>query len=115
MANAGGCWDNAKKIVKTDKDLKARSEGKGSALHAATVIGDIVGDPVKDTSSVAMNPIIKFTTHFGFLAMEITILANFRDVAPWIGIVFSVTAPVFEWRSFYAMRIPVLKETKAKK
>ncbi|MFZ4616273.1 MAG: sodium-translocating pyrophosphatase, partial [Rectinemataceae bacterium] len=65
MANAGGCWDNAKKIVETDKDLKAAGEGKGSALHDATVIGDTVGDPFKDTSSVAMNPIIKFTTLFG--------------------------------------------------
>jgi K(+)-stimulated pyrophosphate-energized sodium pump len=115
MANAGGCWDNAKKIVETDKDLKAAGEGKGSDLHAATVIGDTVGDPFKDTSSVAMNPIIKFTTLFGLLAMEIAISASFRNVAPWIGIVFFCVALVFVWRSFYAMRIPVLKTEKAKK
>jgi len=106
MANAGGCWDNAKKIVETDKELKKMGEGKGSALHAATVIGDTVGDPFKDTSSVAMNPIIKFTTLFGLLAMEIAISASFRNVAPWVGIFFFAVALVFVWRSFYAMRIP---------
>jgi len=111
MANAGGCWDNAKKIVETDKELKAMGEGKGSALHAATVIGDTVGDPFKDTSSVAMNPIIKFTTLFGLLAMEIAISAAFRNVAPFIGIFFFVVALVFVWRSFYKMRIPVLPAT----
>jgi K(+)-stimulated pyrophosphate-energized sodium pump len=67
MANAGGCWDNAKKIV----EVELRQ--KGSALHAATVIGDIVGDPFKDTSSVALNPVIKFTTLFGILAVEIAV------------------------------------------
>ncbi|MFZ4616827.1 MAG: hypothetical protein ACOYM2_11615, partial [Rectinemataceae bacterium] len=68
-----------------------------------------------DTSSVAMNPIIKFTTLFGLLAMEIAISANFRNVAPWVGIVFFVVALVFVWRSFYTMRIPVLETAKAKK
>jgi K(+)-stimulated pyrophosphate-energized sodium pump len=69
-----------------------------------------VGDPFKDTSSMAMNPIIKFTTLFGLLAMEIAISAAFRDLAPYIGVVFFVAALVFVWRSFYAMRIPVLKD-----
>lgn len=99
MANAGGCWDNAKKIVEVD--LKE----KGTALHAATVVGDTVGDPFKDTSSVAMNPIIKFTTLFGLLAMEIAISERFRAVAPYIGVVFFVVALVFVYRTFYTMRI----------
>ncbi|MDP4091151.1 MAG: sodium-translocating pyrophosphatase [Bacillota bacterium] len=99
MANAGGCWDNAKKVVEVD--LKE----KGSALHDACVVGDTVGDPFKDTSSVALNPIIKFTTLFGTLAMEIAISEKFRDVAPYIGAIFFVVALVFVWRSFYRMRI----------
>jgi len=99
MANAGGCWDNAKKVVEVD--LKA----KGTDLHAATVVGDTVGDPFKDTSSVAMNPIIKFTTLFGLLAMEIAITEAFRPAAPYIGIVFLIIALIFVWRSFYKMRI----------
>ncbi|MEK6793315.1 MAG: sodium-translocating pyrophosphatase [Spirochaetota bacterium] len=99
MANAGGCWDNAKKIVEVD--LKE----KGTPLHAATVVGDTVGDPFKDTSSVAMNPIIKFTTLFGLLAMEIAIVPSFRGIAPYVGAFFFVVALVFVWRSFYAMRI----------
>ncbi|MCX8129252.1 MAG: sodium-translocating pyrophosphatase [Clostridia bacterium] len=99
MANAGGCWDNAKKVVEVD--LKA----KGTDLHAATVVGDTVGDPFKDTSSVALNPIIKFTTLFGLLAMEIAISKDFRDIAPYIGVGFLVVALVFVWRSFYGMRI----------
>lgn len=99
MANAGGAWDNAKKVVEVD--MKA----KGTELHDATVVGDTVGDPFKDTSSVAMNPIIKFTTLFGLLAMEIAISENFRDVAPYFGIVFFIIALVFVWRSFYKMRI----------
>jgi K(+)-stimulated pyrophosphate-energized sodium pump len=99
MANAGGCWDNAKKVVEVD--LKA----KGTPLHDATVVGDTVGDPFKDTSSVAMNPIIKFTTLFGLLAMEIAISESFRGAAPYIGLVFLVVALVFVWRSFYKMRI----------
>ena len=103
MANAGGCWDNAKKIVEVDLCEK------GTPLHDATVIGDTVGDPFKDTSSVAMNPIIKFTTLFGLLAMEIAISESFRDIAPWVGWVFFVIAFIFVWRSFYAMRIPEKK------
>jgi len=99
MANAGGAWDNAKKVVEVD--LKA----KGTALHDATVVGDTVGDPFKDTSSVALNPIIKFTTLFGLLAMEIAISETFRDVAPYAGLVFLAIALVFVWRSFYKMRI----------
>lgn len=100
MANAGGCWDNAKKIVEVDL------AEKGTPLHEATVVGDTVGDPFKDTSSVAMNPIIKFTTLFGLLAMEIAISENFRNIAPIAGWIFLVVALVFVIRSFYAMRIP---------
>lgn len=99
MANAGGCWDNAKKVCEVD--LKE----KGTPLHDACVVGDTVGDPFKDTSSVALNPIIKFTTLFGLLAMEIAISAAFRDVAPYIGGIFFIVALVFVWRSFYGMRI----------
>jgi K(+)-stimulated pyrophosphate-energized sodium pump len=99
MANAGGCWDNAKKGVEVE--LKQ----KGTPLHDATVVGDTVGDPFKDTSSVALNPIIKFTTLFGTLAMEIAISAHFQQVAPYIGGVFFLVALVFVWRSFYGMRI----------
>ncbi len=99
MANAGGAWDNAKKLVEVD--LKE----KGTPLHDATVVGDTVGDPFKDTSSVALNPIIKFTTLFGLLAMEISIAENFRDAAPYVGLVFLIIALIFVWRSFYAMRI----------
>ncbi len=103
MANAGGCWDNAKKIVEVD--LKE----KGTPLHEATVVGDTVGDPFKDTSSVAMNPIIKFTTLFGLLAMEIAINENFRHIAPYAGVVFLIIALIFVVRSFYGMRIPSKK------
>lgn len=103
MANAGGCWDNAKKIVEVD--LKE----KGTPLHEATVVGDTVGDPFKDTSSVAMNPIIKFTTLFGLLAMEIAINENFRHIAPYVGVVFLIIALIFVIRSFYGMRIPSKK------
>ena len=99
MANAGGCWDNAKKVVEVD--LKE----KGTELHAATIVGDTVGDPFKDTSSVALNPIIKFTTLFGLLAMEIAISENFRPVAAYVGIFFFVVALIFVYRSFYHMRI----------
>ena len=99
MANAGGAWDNAKKVVEVD--LKQ----KGTPLHDATVIGDTVGDPFKDTSSVALNPIIKFTTLFGLLAMEIAISPSFRDIAPIVGGVFFVVALYFVYRSFYKMRI----------
>jgi len=99
MANAGGCWDNAKKVVEVDLDEK------GTPLHDACVIGDTVGDPFKDTSSVALNPIIKFTTLFGMLAMEIAISERFRAIAPYIGCVFFIIAIIFVWRSFYRMRI----------
>ena len=98
MANAGGAWDNAKKVVEVElKD-------KGSALHAATVVGDTVGDPFKDTSSVAMNPIIKFTTLFGLLAVELAIKLQ-RDFRVGIAAVFFAIGVFFAWRSFYAMRI----------
>jgi K(+)-stimulated pyrophosphate-energized sodium pump len=102
MANAGGAWDNAKKIVEVE--LKE----KGTALHAATVVGDTVGDPFKDTSSVAMNPVIKFTTLFGLLAVELAVTLS-AESGPLVtrllaGLFFSVSL-VFVWRSFYAMRI----------
>ena len=99
MANAGGSWDNSKKVVEVDLDLK------GTELHDASVVGDTVGDPFKDTSSVSLNPIIKFTTLFGLLAMEMAIAPNFQAVAPWAGIVLVLVAIFFVWRSFYRMRI----------
>lgn len=99
MANAGGAWDNAKKVVEVDM------QEKGTELHEAVVVGDTVGDPFKDTSSVALNPIIKFTTLFGLLAMEIALAVQFRDIAPWIGAGFLIVALVFVYRSFYKMRI----------
>ena len=105
MANAGGCWDNAKKIVEVDLNEK------GTSLHDATVVGDTVGDPFKDTSSVAMNPIIKFTTLFGLLAMEIAISADFRAYSKIAGVVFLIIALIFVIRSFYSMRIPAKKES----
>ena len=102
MANAGGAWDNAKKVVEVE--LKE----KGTELHAATVVGDTVGDPFKDTSSVAMNPVIKFTTLFGLLAVELAVsLAS--DVGSGLTLllsgVFFATSVIFVWRSFYDMRI----------
>ncbi len=100
MANAGGAWDNAKKIVEVD--LRA----KGTELHAATVVGDTVGDPFKDTSSVAMNPIIKFTTLFGLLATEIAVAMTNSTMKYAIGAVIFTVALVFVYRSFYCMRIP---------
>ena len=103
MANAGGAWDNAKKIVEVD--LRA----KGTDLHAATVVGDTVGDPFKDTSSVAMNPIIKFTTLFGLLATEIAVAMTNTTMKYSIGAVIFTVALVFVYRSFYCMRIPVEK------
>jgi K(+)-stimulated pyrophosphate-energized sodium pump len=102
MANAGGAWDNAKKIVEVD--LKE----KGTALHAATVVGDTVGDPFKDTSSVAMNPIIKFTTLFGLLAVELAVTLTAESgpaLSRTLAAVFFVLSMVFVWRSFYGMRI----------
>jgi K(+)-stimulated pyrophosphate-energized sodium pump len=106
MANAGGAWDNAKKIVEVE--LKE----KGTPLHDATVVGDTVGDPFKDTSSVAMNPIIKFTTLFGLLAVELAV-SMARQQGPMIthvlaGAFFAVSV-FFVWRSFYGMRIPLEK------
>ncbi|MGA2244477.1 MAG: sodium-translocating pyrophosphatase [Verrucomicrobiota bacterium] len=105
MANAGGAWDNAKKIVEVD--LKQ----KGTPLHAATVVGDTVGDPFKDTSSVAMNPIIKFTTLFGLLAVEIAVELRQKNpdspLSYFIGGGCFLVALIFVYRSFYCMRIPV--------
>jgi K(+)-stimulated pyrophosphate-energized sodium pump len=107
MANAGGAWDNAKKYVEVD--LKE----KGTDLHAATVVGDTVGDPFKDTSSVALNPIIKFSTLFGLLAVEIAVHikgaakdGHGSDYTPIVGAVMLAVALIFVWRSFYSMRIP---------
>ncbi|HEY2955943.1 MAG TPA: sodium-translocating pyrophosphatase [Candidatus Eisenbacteria bacterium] len=105
MANAGGAWDNAKKVVEVD--LKE----KGTDLHAATVVGDTVGDPYKDTSAVALNPIIKFTTLFGLLAVE-TAVAN-QAIARPIGIVLFLVALVFVYRSFYGMRITTRRDAEA--
>ncbi|MDR1345874.1 MAG: sodium-translocating pyrophosphatase [Bacteroidales bacterium] len=106
MANAGGAWDNAKKVVEVD--LKE----KNTPLHEATIVGDTVGDPYKDTSSVAMNPIIKFSTLFGMLAVEIAIHIKLTaqandslDYTSYIGIVFLLTGLLFVYRSFYGMRI----------
>jgi K(+)-stimulated pyrophosphate-energized sodium pump len=107
MANAGGAWDNAKKLVEVD------FKEKNTPVHAATVIGDTVGDPFKDTTSVALNPIIKFSTLFGLLAVEIAIKVkeHARDhhslnYTPYVGVVMLAIGLLFVWRSFYAMRIP---------
>ena len=116
MANAGGAWDNAKKVVEVD--LKQ----KGTALHDATVVGDTVGDPYKDTSSVAMNPVIKFTTLFGLLAVELAVSiadprGRFGENGPMIShvlaVLFFIASLVFIWRSFYGMRIGALKAAAA--
>ena len=104
MANAGGAWDNAKKVVEVT--LKE----KGTPLHEATVIGDTVGDPFKDTSSVAMNPIIKFTTLFGLLAVELAVELE-RQVSATLAVVFLIGSMYFVWRSFYGMRIPTDEDT----
>jgi K(+)-stimulated pyrophosphate-energized sodium pump len=100
MANAGGAWDNAKKIVEVDM------REKGTELHDATVVGDTVGDPFKDTSSVALNPVIKFTTLFGLLAVEIAVTMTNQGTKTMIGGFFFLVALVFVYRSFYGMRIP---------
>jgi K(+)-stimulated pyrophosphate-energized sodium pump len=100
MANAGGAWDNAKKIVEVDM------RAKGTPIHAATVVGDTVGDPFKDTSSVSLNPVIKFTTLFGLLAVEIAVAMTNAAMRKGIGITFFLIALVFVYRSFYSMRIP---------
>jgi K(+)-stimulated pyrophosphate-energized sodium pump len=102
MANAGGAWDNAKKLVETE--LRA----KGTPLHAAAVVGDTVGDPFKDTSSVALNPVIKFTTLFGLLAVELAVELNNSGNAGLtrvLAVVFFLLSLVFVYRSFYGMRI----------
>ncbi|HXY32099.1 MAG TPA: sodium-translocating pyrophosphatase [Gemmatimonadaceae bacterium] len=105
MANAGGAWDNAKKIVEVELHQK------GTPLHAATVVGDTVGDPFKDTSSVALNPIIKFTTLFGLLAVELAVSLTVQrgsGLSHILAAAFLAVALVFVWRSFYAMRIEVV-------
>jgi K(+)-stimulated pyrophosphate-energized sodium pump len=108
MANSGGSWDNAKKYVEVDL------REKGTPLHASSVVGDTVGDPFKDTTSVALNPIIKFSTLFGMLAVEIAVEMKAKahasetwDYTPYVGVAMLLIALVFVWRSFYAMRIPV--------
>ncbi|HEY7584933.1 MAG TPA: sodium-translocating pyrophosphatase, partial [Candidatus Deferrimicrobiaceae bacterium] len=101
MANAGGAWDNAKKLVETELNMK------GTDLHAATVVGDTVGDPFKDTSSVAMNPVIKFTTLFGLLAVELAITITDKTITAGLAAVFFAVSMFFVWRSFYGMRIPI--------
>ncbi|MDR1448607.1 MAG: sodium-translocating pyrophosphatase [Propionibacteriaceae bacterium] len=102
MANAGGAWDNAKKIVETDLGMK------GTELHDATVVGDTVGDPFKDTSSVALNPVIKFTTLFGLLAVELAVSLTSQGLGLLVHVLaglFFLTSAYFVWRSFYRMRI----------
>ena len=102
MANAGGAWDNAKKIVEVE--LKE----KGTPLHAATVVGDTVGDPFKDTTSVALNPVIKFTTLFGLLAVELAVEMTKngqQGLTRILAVVFFLISMFFVYRSFYGMRI----------
>ena len=103
MANAGGAWDNAKKIVEVDL------HAKGTALHDATIVGDTVGDPYKDTSSVALNPVIKFTTLFGLLAVELAVQpgrpAGSTVLTRVLAAVFFLISAYFVYRSFYGMRI----------
>jgi K(+)-stimulated pyrophosphate-energized sodium pump len=102
MANAGGAWDNAKKIVETELKMK------GTELHAASVVGDTVGDPFKDTSSVAMNPVIKFTTLFGLLAVELgvyLVAVGNGTLSRVLAVAFFLATLLFVYRSFYGMRI----------
>lgn len=102
MANAGGAWDNAKKIVEVEL------HAKGTPLHDASVVGDTVGDPFKDTSSVALNPVIKFTTLFGLLAVELAVslsATNGVALTRWLAAIFFTVSVFFVWRSFYGMRI----------
>jgi K(+)-stimulated pyrophosphate-energized sodium pump len=101
MANAGGAWDNAKKIVEVE--LKQ----KNTPLHDAMVIGDTVGDPFKDTSSVALNPVIKFTTLFGLLAVELAVELESKnpELTHILAAVFFLVSFFFVYRSFYGMRI----------
>src|SRR5579864_7236317 len=110
MANAGGAWDNAKKIVET------KLKQKGTPLHDATVVGDTVGDPFKDTSSVALNPIIKFTTLFGLLAVSLAVKMS-KEGGPTtiLAVVFFLVSVFFVWRSFYGMRIGTEKDAQAAK
>ena len=110
MANAGGAWDNAKKIVEVEL------QQKGTDLHAATVVGDTVGDPFKDTSSVAMNPVIKFTTLFGLLAVELAVKLTTEvgsGLSHVLALVFFAVSFTFVYRSFYTMRIGTLESAKA--
>ena len=112
MANAGGAWDNAKKIVEVELKMK------GTPLHDATVVGDTVGDPFKDTSSVALNPIIKFTTLFGLLAVELAVKMTAENggmLTTVLAAVFFLISAIFVWRSFYAMRIGTEKDAQAAK
>ena len=112
MANAGGAWDNAKKIVEVE--LKE----KGTALHDATVVGDTVGDPFKDTSSVAMNPVIKFTTLFGLLAVELAVSLAAEQgtmLTRILAAVFFGISVLFVYRSFYGMRIQVEEAPRAER
>jgi K(+)-stimulated pyrophosphate-energized sodium pump len=102
MANAGGAWDNAKKIVETELKMK------GTPLHDASVIGDTVGDPFKDTSSVAMNPVIKFTTLFGLLAVELGVYLTADGAGTLtrvLAVAFFLASMFYVYRSFYGMRI----------
>ena len=111
MANAGGAWDNAKKVVETE--LRA----KGTPLHDACVVGDTVGDPFKDTSSVALNPIIKFTTLFGLLAVSLAVSLSESQGAVLttsLSVVFFLISVFFVYRSFYGMRIEVEGESEKK-
>ncbi|MDD4356144.1 MAG: sodium-translocating pyrophosphatase, partial [Smithellaceae bacterium] len=103
MANAGGCWDNGKKIVEVDLKMK------NTPLHEASVVGDTVGDPFKDTSSVSLNPIIKFTTLFGLLATEIAVTMQNPNLKLGLAVIFLLIALVFAYRSFYSMRISAEK------
>jgi K(+)-stimulated pyrophosphate-energized sodium pump len=98
MANAGGAWDNAKKVVETEL------HEKNTPLHDASIVGDTVGDPFKDTSSVAMNPVIKFTTLFGLLAAEVAIEMG-RNARLGLAAGCFLISTIFVWRTFYAMRI----------
>ena len=99
MANAGGAWDNAKKIVEVDL------QAKGTELHDASIVGDTVGDPFKDTSSVALNPVIKFTTLFGMLAIELSLIISNPAINGVLAVVFGLASVYMVWRSFYGMRI----------
>jgi K(+)-stimulated pyrophosphate-energized sodium pump len=101
MANAGGAWDNAKKIV----EVELRK--KGTPLHDATIVGDTVGDPFKDTAAVSLNPVIKFTTLFGLLAVEIAVTVQDSGFKLFFGGAVFLVGLVFVYRSFFSMRIPV--------